>query len=62
MPPAEATPTAATVAEKPAESASEMCVVDLGQHSRPSIKKLRRGEGLHTCGNCQRILVLSEHS
>ena len=24
--------------------------------------ELRRGEGLHTCGNCQRILVLAESS
>jgi len=27
-----------------------------------TILELRRGEGLHTCGNCQRILVLAEHS
>jgi len=27
-----------------------------------TILELRRGEGLHTCGNCQRILVLAESS
>jgi predicted nucleic acid-binding Zn-ribbon protein len=27
-----------------------------------TILELRRGEGLHTCGNCQRILVLAEHA
>ena len=27
-----------------------------------TLLELRRGQGLHTCGNCQRILVLAEHS
>ncbi len=44
MPTAESSETTAT-AEKPREAISEMCVVDLGEHSRRSIKKLRRGEG-----------------
>ena len=25
------------------------------------VLELRRGDRLHTCGNCQRILVLAEH-
>ena len=45
MPPAESTTTAETTLEKPAEAVSEMCVVDLGEHSKKALKKLRRGEG-----------------
>ncbi|MCW5735068.1 MAG: hypothetical protein KIS73_13125 [Enhydrobacter sp.] len=45
MPPAETTVTAETRLEKPADAISEMCVVDLGEHSKKSIKKLRHGEG-----------------
>ena len=45
MPPAETTTTSSTTLEKPAEAVSEMCVVDLGEHTKKSIKKLRRGEG-----------------
>jgi hypothetical protein len=45
MPPAESTVTAETTLEKPADAVSELCVVDLGEHSKKSIKKLRHGEG-----------------
>jgi len=45
MAPSETTITAETTLEKPADAVSEMCVVDLGEHSRKSIKKLRSGEG-----------------
>lgn len=38
----EQTATGATVEQSPI---SELCVVDLGEHSRKSIKRLRRGEG-----------------
>ena len=44
MPPAESTETTATTADK-RDAISEMCVVDLGEHTRKSIKRLRRGEG-----------------
>ena len=44
MPP-ESTSTSTTTLEKPAEAVSEMCVVDLGEHSRKAVKRLRRGEG-----------------
>lgn len=47
MSPAETTTTTtgAATLEKPAEAISEMCVVDLGEHSKKAVKKLRRGEG-----------------
>ena len=32
-------------ASAPAEAVSELCVIDLGEHSRRAVKKLRRGEG-----------------
>lgn len=38
----EQTATGATAEQSPI---SELCVVDLGEHSRKSIKRLRRGEG-----------------
>lgn len=48
MPPAETTPattTEKTAAANQGDAISEMCVVDLGEHSRRAVKKLRRGEG-----------------
>jgi hypothetical protein len=44
MPPVETTETTVTATEK-TDAVSEMCVVDLGEHTRRAIKKLRRGEG-----------------
>jgi len=44
--PSESTTTAtAATLDKPAEAVSEMCVVDLGEHTKKAIKRLRRGEG-----------------
>lgn len=45
MPPSESTTAPSATLEKPADAVSEMCVVDLGEHSKKAIKKLRRGEG-----------------
>jgi hypothetical protein len=45
MPPAETTETTLTKDNSGGDAISEMCVVDLGEHSRRSVKKLRRGEG-----------------
>lgn len=45
MPPAESTETTVETTTEKRDAISEMCVVDLGEHSRRSIKKLRHGEG-----------------
>lgn len=49
MPPAGTAETAASkadVSKAPDESPiAELCVVDLGEHSRKSVKRLRRGRG-----------------
>ncbi|WGF87511.1 DUF6200 domain-containing protein [Marinivivus vitaminiproducens] len=63
MPSANATETVtATKKEAPAEveAISELCVVDLGEHSRRAVKKLRRGEGRLTDKVEDAILSLRE--
>jgi len=45
MPPTTTNEAPASASTQDTSPISELCVVDLGEHSRKSVKRLRRGEG-----------------